>query len=201
MDASGKTSTGVWRTRFKKNAVLPVKTDGLISLSADAELGRQAIVAWLSRLKCPPHALLRVRDFQWHNSSQSTVFCQTFLLCRVYKDAQLEQVALLGTGVEPSIHFYCPHRASTDNGCPPSAAVGPMCEDGLNNLPNCPSFSLSSNRTPDIFWNDKYCESPPFSLGHSRRWWPCHKQWTGIYPAPWKQVMPSRYLFLAGHLA
>lgn len=36
------------------------------------------------------------------------------------KKAHLEQVALLGAGVEPSIHFYCPHRASTDNGCPPS---------------------------------------------------------------------------------
>lgn len=41
----------------------------------------------------------------------------------VYKKAQLAQVALLlRAGEEPSIHFYCPHRASTDNGCPPSAA-------------------------------------------------------------------------------
>lgn len=43
MDARGKTSTGVWRTRLKENAVLSVKTDGLISLSTDAELGRQAV--------------------------------------------------------------------------------------------------------------------------------------------------------------
>lgn len=40
MDASGKTSTGVRRTRLKENAV---DTDGLISLSTDAELGRQAV--------------------------------------------------------------------------------------------------------------------------------------------------------------
>lgn len=40
MEASGKTSTGVRRTGFKENAV---DSDGLISLSADAELGRQAV--------------------------------------------------------------------------------------------------------------------------------------------------------------
>lgn len=50
------------------------------------------------------------------------MFCQTFLLYRVYKKTQLEQVALLGAGVEPSIHFSCAPRASTDNGSPPSAA-------------------------------------------------------------------------------
>lgn len=43
---------------------------------------------------------------------------------------QLEQVALLGDGVEPLIHFYCPHRASTDNGCPPSAAGELVAERG-----------------------------------------------------------------------
>lgn len=58
------------------------------------------------------------------------MFCQTLLLYRVFKKVQLEQVALLGAGVAPLIHFYCPHRASTDNGCPPSAAGELVAERG-----------------------------------------------------------------------
>lgn len=40
---------GAMRKAFKESATLPVKSDGLISLSTDSELGIQA-VAWQSCL-------------------------------------------------------------------------------------------------------------------------------------------------------
>lgn len=76
MDAGGKTSTGVQRTSttqgairkaFKESAVLPVKSNGLISLAGDAELRKQA-VEWRSVLQ-HAHALFGISHFQWQENS------------------------------------------------------------------------------------------------------------------------------------